>query len=318
MPAPFSVGVVGLGNLGFPIAMRLQAHGVKAQVAEPDSVTLHHYIRDNQAASSPAATATHLARMSNLILLVMPTDQSLPEVVSGPAGIVHGLQPGAIVVDMTSTDPEAGKKLSRAVIPKGGRWIEAQPIGTPQAARKGELTLLCGGSRDIVDQARPVLSVLAGRVIHLGQLGSGAIARTLAGTMTALAMAATAEALIVAQKAGLDAGGLLDALAVIAPHAGTPPPAIGAEVLSRRFQPTYTLERMTADLDRSLEAARRLGIPAPLMAMVREFAVASRLGPDARGDFTDLVRWQEAIAQTELRSEPPPAPAATVSTAPAA
>ena len=296
--AEFSLGIVGLGTMGGPIAKRLENEGFAPQVADPNPQTLQSYVAEGGA--SPAATPLNLAQLSQVILLVLPDDAALREAVSGTNGIIHGLKPDAVVIDMSGTAPRTGAALSRTLVSQGAHWVEAVPVGSPKDAVAGALKILVAGRTGPVDRAMPVLEALADQVIRTGPVGTAPLAKALAGVIAGVNLIAAAEALIVCKHLGLEPEAAIEALSSVSPAAGASAETLTDQVLSRRFGSGYAMAALLGDIDRLQDAARETGAPAPLLAAAREVFAAAKLNLESPGDHTEAVRWLERIAKTEL------------------
>ena len=154
--------------------------------------------------------------MCDLVLIAETSDENLREAVLGSVGLVHALRPGTILVDMSDASPQTGASLARSLYSKGAVWIEATPVGTPDDAREGKLTLLTSGAEDAIARVAPVLKAFASRTLRLGELGSGPLVKALVSSLGAMSVAIYTE-MVVAEKAGLDAAGVLAAMPLLAP-----------------------------------------------------------------------------------------------------
>lgn len=294
----FSLGIVGLGAMGGPIAKRLEDEGFAPQVTDPNPQTLQYYMATGGA--GPAATPLNLAQLSQVILLVLPDDASLRDAVSGTNGIVHGLKPDALVIDMSGSAPQTGAALSRALVSHGAHWVEAVPVGSPKDATAGVLNILVAGRPGPVDRAMPVLKALSDKVVRTGPVGTAALAKALAGVLAGVNLVAASETLIVCKRLGLEPEAAIEAVSSVSPGAGALPETLAEQVLSRRFGFGYSLAALLRDIDCIQEAARRTGAPAPLLAAAREIFAAAKLNLETSDDHTEVVRWLERIAKTEI------------------
>jgi 3-hydroxyisobutyrate dehydrogenase-like beta-hydroxyacid dehydrogenase len=294
-----ALGVLGLGVMGAPMARRLGRRGFNPQVADPNPRTIQLFIMEGGA--NPAANATRLAQTCNVLVLAFSDDGALRDAVTGANGIVHGLTPGTVVIDMTGGDPETGAALARALVPRGALWVEAVPIGSPKQAAAGALTILAGGQKAPLERARPVLEAVAERVIRTGPVGSASLVKALAVMLEAFNLAAVTEALTVAKRFGMEPEAALDAIET----AGGPDRAAGLqsvrELLSGHSGQHYPLTRAIADMDRVRRTAERSGIPLPLTAALRELSGAARLNLDGSDTLAALSHWIERVAKTPLR-----------------
>jgi 3-hydroxyisobutyrate dehydrogenase len=210
--------------------------------------------------------------------------------VLGSVGLVHALRPGTIIVDMSDAAPQTGPALARALQSKGAIWIEATPIGSVADARAGKLTLLTAGPADALERVAPVLRALAAKILRLGELGTGPLAKALAACFGALSIALHTEMLIIAKRTGLDPAGMLDALPLLAPGMGTAP-ALAAQVLTGRYQSDISGKRLQDDLARVADAARASATPTSFVPLLQAAALAASHSPRTTGDSLDVARW---------------------------
>ncbi len=229
------------------------------------------------------------------------SDASLREAVLGSVGLVHKLRPGTIIVDLSDASPQTGPAIARSLYSKGTIWIEATPVGGPRAARDGTLTLLTAGPADALERVAPVLSAFAAKTLRLGEIGTGPMAKALAATLGTMSLAIHTELLLVAKKAGLDPTGILAALPVLAPGAGTPPAAV-AEIISGRGQSTVSATQAQSDVARLLDTARSAGVPTPFAGLLQAALFSAAHSPAATGDHMDLTRWMADNAGVALGS----------------
>jgi len=296
--ADFSVGIVGLDSMGAALTRRLDQQGIGNTATDLNSRMLQAHLAAG--GSAPAGSPYDLAQVCDLILIAETTDDTLRESVLGPVGLVHMLRPGTIIVDMSDASPQTGAALARALYSKGTIWVEATPVGSPQDARDGKLTLLTSGPSDALERVAPILRAFASTTLRLGELGSGPLAKALVATLGAMSMAIHTEMIIVAKKAGLDPAGVLQAIPLLAPGMGTPPAAVAAEVLSGRYQSGIPSKRMQDDIGRVLDAARTVSAPAPLASLVQTAYASAGHSPRATGDHMDVARWMADNAGVEF------------------
>ena len=287
--ADFSVGIVGLDTWGSALTRRLDEQGIGNTVTDLNSRLLQAHLAGG--GSAPAGSPYDLAQVCDLILLAETSDATAREAVLGPVGLVHALRPGAIIVDLSDTSPQSGPALARALYAKGAAWIEATPVGSPADARDGTLTLLTSGAADALERVAPVLSAFSAKVLRLGELGSGPLAKALASAFGALSVAIHTEMLVAAKKAGLDPVGLLGALPLLSPTAANAAATAGAQVLSGRYESALPSKRLQEDIGRALDAAGTASAPMPFHALLQAAVVAAGHSPHATGDALDVARW---------------------------
>jgi 3-hydroxyisobutyrate dehydrogenase len=308
-----TVGVLGLGIVGQPIAMRLQEQGFDPQVFEPiQHLARHHLIRGG---TGMLATAGAVAQACDVILIAADDDDAVRDIALGATGFVPHVRPGAVVVDMASADPALTRAIGRALVPNGATIVDAPMSGSPEDIEAGRLTLFCSGRTDALERCEPILSALASRIVRAGDTpGAARAVQSLARLYGAVNLMAAAEVLLIGRRFGIEPAATAEAIGVLATEVGSPPPALGAEVLSGRFESGYRFDQLVADMDAALAIAALEGTPAPLSRLAREFVAAARLAFPAARDHSELVRWQAAAADAELggaaaKGTEPPEPA---------
>jgi len=294
----FSVGIVGLDAMGAALARRLDEQGIGNTATDLNGRVLQAHLAGGGGA--PAGSPFDLAQICNLILVCETSDASLREAVTGSIGLVHALRPGAIVVDLSDVSPQTGPALARALYSKGATWVEATPVGTPQDARDGKLTLLTSGPNDALDRVAPVLRAFSSKTLRLGELGSGPLAKSLVATLGAMSVAIHTEMMLVAKKAGLDPAGIIQAIPLLARGMGSPPATITDEVISGRFRSDIASNRMREDIARVLEAARAASIPTLFASLLQAACTSAGHAASATGDHMDLARWMAENAGVEF------------------
>ncbi len=298
MADDLSIGIVGMDLLGAALSQRMDLQGLGHIVSDMSPQMLQAHVAESGIA--PASTPTDVAQMCDVVFITEINDGNLRDVVLGSTGLIHGVSAGTILVDMSDADPRTGVELAGKLASRGVRWIEAAVVGEPDDVRAGTATLLVAGNAEAYGRIAPVLETIAARSLRLGDLGSGKLAKSLGAAANAMAIAVYTEIMLIAKRSGLDAAGLLAALPLLAPGAGTPPEAIANEVLSGRYDTGVPVDAVQRDLQTVFQAAMRAGAPAPLLSLVQGAFAAARYMPDANGDAADMARWLAQNAGVEF------------------
>jgi 3-hydroxyisobutyrate dehydrogenase len=296
--ADFSIGIVGLDALGSALTRRLDERGIGNTVTDLNSRLLQAHLAGG--GSAPAGSPYDLAQVCDLILLAETSDETAREAVLGPVGLVHALRPGAIIVDLSDTSPQSGPALARALYARGAAWVEATPVGSAADARAGKLTLLTAGAEDTLGRVAPVLCAFATKILRIGELGTGPLAKAIASALGALSIAIHTEMLIAAKKAGLDPVGILDALPLLSPVAASTAATVGAQVLSGRYEASLSSKRLREDIGRVLDAAEKASAPMLFHALLHATIIAAGHSPRATGNALDVARWMADNAGVEF------------------
>jgi 3-hydroxyisobutyrate dehydrogenase-like beta-hydroxyacid dehydrogenase len=302
--ADFSVGIVGLDTLGSALIRRLDQQGIGNTATDLNGRLLQAHIAGG--GSAPAGSPYDLAQVCDLIFLAETDDQTAREAVLGSVGLVHALRPGTIIVDMSDVSPQTGPAIARSLYSKGAIWIEATPVGGAADLRAGKLTLLTAGPAEALERIGAVLRAIAAKILRLGDLGTGPLAKALAASFGALSVAVFTEMLVIAKRTGLDPAGMLDALPLLAPGMGTAPAALATQVVTGQYQSELSGKRLQEDLARVLDAARTAASPAVFLPLLQAAAVAASHSPHATGDALDVARWMSDNAGVEFGAKPAP------------
>jgi 3-hydroxyisobutyrate dehydrogenase len=198
-----TVGVVGLGNMGGRIARRLVDGGEDVVGFDLDGA------RAARTGARPAASLAALAGATDLVLLSLPDSRAIEAVVDE---LEAHLRAGQVIVDLSTAAPASTVAIHERLAARGVAYVDAGISGGAAGAEAGTLTIMAGGDPEALDAARPVLAHFAATVHHMGASGSGHVAKLLNNFLNAISLAATAEVMVAARKAGLDLRQLLEVL----------------------------------------------------------------------------------------------------------
>jgi 3-hydroxyisobutyrate dehydrogenase len=202
--APLTSGMIGLGNMGGRIARRARDGG---------RAIVGFDVSEEQAARSgldTVASVEALCEVADVVFFSLPDSNVIEQVVFGEAGALVAAREGQIVVDLSTAAPSSSMRIHAAFAERGVEFIDAGISGGAAAAEQGNLTIMAGGAQEALDSVRPVLETFASRVYHMGAPGSGHVAKLLNNFLNGVSLAATAEVMVAARKAGLDLAQLLD------------------------------------------------------------------------------------------------------------
>jgi 3-hydroxyisobutyrate dehydrogenase-like beta-hydroxyacid dehydrogenase len=200
------VGFVGLGNMGGRITRRIVAGGYPVLGFDVDPA------RAAEAGASAASSPAAVSEGADTVLLSLPDSPVVEAVILGDDGILGGARPGQVVVDLSTSSPSSTVELYRRLGELGVEFVDAGISGGAAAAEQGTLTIMAGGSEEALDRVRPILDTFSGRIFHMGASGAGHTAKLLNNFLNGVSLAATAEVMVAARKAGLELHTFLDVL----------------------------------------------------------------------------------------------------------
>jgi 3-hydroxyisobutyrate dehydrogenase len=291
-----TVGVVGLGSMGWPMAANLHAAGFPLVVRD---VSVHTQARFT--AAHPGAVAATDARdfaAAVIVLTMLPDGGVVRDALLG-FGIAATLAPHAIVVDMSSSDPSHTVALAGELATFGIRMVDAPVSGGVPRAKDGTLAVMVGGDPADVEAVQPVLRVLGdpARQFATGPLGTGHAMKALNNVIAAAISCVTAEALVAGKKYGLDPGTMIDIINASTGRSFVSELNYDPEVLTGKYGSGFRLGLMAKDVRIAASAAAAAGVDAPMIALANErwSAAVAALGPDA-----DQSRAHQAWSDEDL------------------
>jgi len=262
-----SVAVIGLGVMGGAIAARLLETGASVAAFDLDAAKLRSLADKGARAAVSPADAT---RGASFVVTSLNSAKIVEAAVFGPNGAASTATPETLLIDMSSIDPESTRALAeRFHKDTGGRWLDCPLSGGAPGAVSGRLTVMAGGDEADFERARPVMSPLTANYTLMGPIGAGQATKLVNQVLCALQFQAVAEAVALAERAGVKAERIPAALA-----GGRADSRIlqefGAKMARRDFSPTGRLDNMLKDLDGVQALARATITPLPATAIVAE------------------------------------------------
>jgi 3-hydroxyisobutyrate dehydrogenase len=293
------IGLVGLGNMGSPMAARIRAAGLELDVFDTRA-DVSRAVAGTCGAAAAASLAT-LAARSEVVVTMLPDGTAVHRVVLGPGDrLLDGLAPGAVVIDMGSSSPTGTRALGAELARHGIGMLDAPVSGGVRRAADGTLAVMVGGDPALVARCDPLFRAVGQQVFACGPLGSGHAMKALNNLVSATGLLAAAEALVVGRRFGLDPGRMLEVLNASTGRNHATEHKLAQFVLSRRFDAGFSLALMVKDLTTALDLARDTGTPASLSDECRALWTQAAAALEPGADHTAIVRWLESIAGVTL------------------
>ncbi len=299
----YQVGFIGIGNMGWPMAKNLlkAGHNIlkpghKLAVFDLDGGRVTHFVQEEPNAAA-ADSAAALAKASNVIITMLPTGPIVRDVVQGLLG-AGALNPGTVVIDMSSSEPVGTKQLSDTLAKVGVALVDAPVSGGVSGAKAGTLTLMVGGDdAAAIERAWPVLQTMGAKLFRTGASGSGDTMKALNNFVAAANFRAVSEALAMGIKFGLDPNLIIDILNVSTGRSFTSEGAFKTQVLSGKYAAGFALGLMTKDVKIASDLAGELGVLAPMCSVVYNAFAHAREGMGYGADFTSAHKhWTRYLA----------------------
>jgi 2-hydroxy-3-oxopropionate reductase len=262
LKSSLALGFVGLGTMGLPMASSLLKHGYPVTVwaRRPEAMT-PLVAAGATAASSPADVAAR----SEIVLTMVTDGAAVEEVMIGETGIAKGAADGTLAIDHSTIAPDAARRIAGALAARGIDMLDAPVSGGAAAARAGTLAVMVGGREAAVARARPVLSCYAATIVHIGPSGAGQVAKACNQICTIVNQLGAAEAMLLAERAGVDPRAVKDAL--MGGFAASRMLDLQApKMIARDFQGRVESRLHHKDIHIVLDLARAFGIELPASA----------------------------------------------------
>lgn len=251
------VGFIGMGIMGRPMSINLLKAGFDVTVYNRTPGRAQEVVA---AGAKEAASPSELAAATDYIITCVTGPEDVKEVILGPNGVIHGVKPGSVVIDMSTISPEATREVAAALAEKQVHMLDAPVSGGDIGAIKGTLTIMIGGESKIVERCMPLFKAMGTTVTHIGPVGSGQVTKLVNQVLIAVNLLAASEALTMAAKCGVDPERVL--AAVSQGSAGSWQLAnLGPKMLARDFEPGFMIRLLQKDLRLALAEADRVQMP---------------------------------------------------------
>lgn len=294
-----TIGFVGIGNMGWPMAASLHRAGFALNVNDARREVADNFVQ--QIGGFAPDSLRELAATSDVLITMLPTSAIVRHVIAtGEDTLMAGMKPGTVVIEMSSGEPTVTQELAERVRELGGVLIDAPVSGGVPRARTGELAIMVGGEDAAIDRVLPVLRAMGLSVLRTGGVGSGQAMKALNNLVSAGGFLIGIEALLIGQRFGLDPGVMTDVLNAATGMNNSTQKKFKQFVLSRKFDAGFTLGLLVKDLSIALQVGRETATPTPFAALCREMAAAAQamVGPDA--DHTEFAKLPERLAGEAL------------------
>lgn len=291
MSENLSIAFIGLGVMGGPMAGHLARAGYRVTAYNRSAARAAKW-RDVWAAEGLdvgfGATPAQAAQGADIVFTCVGNDDDVRQIVFGADGVLGAMAEGSLLVDHTTTSADLARELAGACAAKGVGFVDAPVSGGEAGAVNGKLAIMCGGSADDLAQAEPVMDAYAKAIVHVGPAGAGQTAKMANQMCIAGVLAGLSEAVRLAEAAGLDLEKTYEAISGGAAQSWQMDNR-WATMTRNEFDFGFAIDWMRKDLGYALAEARRLGLAAPVTALVDQFYADVQAAGGGRKDTSALV-----------------------------
>lgn len=287
-----SVGFIGLGIMGLPMAGHILKSGYP--------LTVYNRTRSKTrslevAGAAVAASPREVAANSRMIITMVSDSPDVEAVVAGPEGVLEGIRPGSVVMDMSTISPQVERELDEQLRSKGCALVDAPVSGGDVGAQNATLAIMAGGDRAAFDRAVPIFETMGKTITYCGPVGSGQLTKLCNQILVAVTLMGVSEALVFAGKNGLDQGVMIEA--VKGGAAGSWQLSnLAPRVVNRDFAPGFMVDLIQKDLRLVMESGAAAQAALPASSLVNQLFRTSQARGEGLEGTQALVKVLEQLA----------------------
>src|SRR5688572_2670653 len=286
------VGLIGIGNMGAPMGGNLIKAGWKVTVydTDPEKVRGFTAARGGSAASSLA----ELGKISDVVITMLPDGHVVRRVALGRGAgddcLAQGFAKGAVIIDMSSSAPVGTRELGKDLAARGITLMDAPVSGGVKGAVAGTMSIMVGGDKALAERYDDLLAAM-GRRFYVGSLGSGHAAKVLNNYVSAAGLAAAAEAVLVAERFGIEPQTLIDVINASTGRNNSTENKFAQFILNGKFNSGFALGLMAKDITLAMEVAKACDVPAELGQATLELWKKAEQAVGGAADHTEIARF---------------------------
>lgn len=290
------IGFIGLGIMGKPMAKNILKSGIGELYVNTRNQKV---VEELVSAGAKYATYQELGETCDVILTMLPNSPQVKSVMLGENGVAANMKAGSVFIDMSSINPVASKEIAAALAEKDIEMLDAPVSGGEPKAIDGTLSFMVGGKQEVFDTYKPLLETMGASVVRCGEVGAGNTTKLANQIIVACNIQALAEALTLAQKAGVDPelvfqaikGGLAGSTVM---NAKAPMMVAGND------KPGFKIDLHIKDLNNALDCAHTVGAPVPMTAQVQEVMQWLHNHDGGQKDHSAIAQYYEYLTGIQI------------------
>lgn len=290
------IGLIGLGIMGKPMAKNLLKAGyTDLLVNDRNEASVAEVV----AAGAKAATQAEIGESCDVVLTMLPNSPQVKEVMLGEDGVAAHMRPGTVFIDMSSINPVASKEIAAVLAEKNIEMLDAPVSGGEPKAIDGTLSFMVGGKQEVFDKYKDLLGAMGSSVVRCGDVGAGNTTKLANQIIVACNIQALAEALTLAQKAGVDPQLVFEAIR--GGLAGsTVMNAKAPMMIAGNDAPGFKIDLHIKDLNNALDCAHTVGAPVPMTAEVQEVLQWLHSRGKGQADHSAIAQYYEKLTGIQI------------------
>lgn len=291
------VGFIGLGIMGMPMARNLLKAGFEVVAYNRTTSKAEALVKEGaQKAGSPR----ELAQECPVVITIVSDTPDVEEVILGKGGVIEGIKPGSVVIDMSTISPQATRNMAACLKEKGVDMLDAPVSGGDVGAIKATLSIMVGGDADVFERCRPIFEAMGKNIVHVGSNGMGQTVKLMNQILVVGTLNAVVEALVFAQKSGADLEKAIDAVKGGAARSWQLE-NLGPRIIKRDFAPGFMVDLVQKDLNLVMEATAEMKLPLPITSLIHQMYYSLQSSGEGGSGTQALVKALERTAGVEVR-----------------
>ncbi len=289
------IGLIGLGIMGKPMAKNMLKAGYDLTVSDLNKANVDEVV----AAGAKAASNKEIGDTCDVVMTMLPNSPHVKSVMLGENGVASYMKPGSVFIDMSSINPVASKEIAAALAEKNIEMLDAPVSGGEPKAIDGTLSFMVGGKQEVFDAHKAILETMGASVVRCGDVGAGNTTKLANQIIVACNIQALAEALTLAQKAGVDPQLVFEAIK--GGLAGsTVMNAKAPMMIAGNDKPGFKIDLHIKDLNNALDCAHSVGAPVPMTAEVQEILQWMHNHEGGQKDHSAIAQYYEYLTGIQI------------------
>ena len=293
-----NVAFLGLGAIGAPMAVHVAARHALT-VWNRTGAKAHAFAETTGA--TVARTPREAASGAQVVVTCLATSSDLEGLLDGTDGLLAGLGQGALLLDCTSGDPAASRRIAERLEAREIDFVDAPVSGGVNGAEAAALTVMAGGAAEALDRGRPVLECFARRIELMGPVGAGHAMKAVNNALLAVNIFAVGEGLAALVASGIPAARAVEVLNASSGRSFVSEALVPERVLTGTFPVTFRLALLDKDTGIALNVAEAGGVEAPVLELGKDLLAAARAALGEEADYLEPIRLIESAAGVEIR-----------------
>ena len=293
-----SVGFIGLGNMGNPMASNVLKNGYPMTVFDKNAKAMQNLV---EAGAKAAASAKQVTESAEVVLTCLPGSPEVEALYLGAGGLVELAKPGTLLVDMSSVLPSTPRKLEARARERGIHFLEAPVSGGVTGARAATLAIMTGGDAAVLERVRPILRTMGPNIYHVGAAGSGNTMKAINNMMSSVNALAMMEGMVLGLKAGLDLHTMAEIVKASSGNSNALA-RVDRALIPRNFEPGFKVQLMNKDLETFNTIAKELHVPVSFSNVAQRYqqtALAAGLGEKDTSVIFTLIERLAALKTSD-------------------